>query len=418
RLHLGIGEGGIDLFVELADDLGRRGLWCADAKPDARLVARHELSHRRDVRQRVRARRSGDCESAQLASPDVLNRSDSGGEVDLRLACEEISKCRPRAAIGQVNHVDAGHHLEKLAGGVAVSSGARRRHGELAGIGLGIGDELGNRLGRNRRVHHHDEAASDDARDRRDVADEIEVFSFWTTSFVAFNGDSLRELASQFLALAEKQMATVPLMIGHRMMGSVLHTGAFAEGRSHLDRAIALYNPPEHRLLTTRFGQDIRVAALSYRSWALWMLGYPDAALLDTSRALEEAREIGQAATLMYALVHALLIHIQCGNYAAANAEADELITLANKKGALFWKAQGMAKQGCILAVTGKAAEAVQMITSGIAAWRSTGSTAWMPLYLSYLARAYAEFGQFEHAWRCIEEAMTAMETTKERWHE
>jgi class 3 adenylate cyclase/predicted ATPase len=244
------------------------------------------------------------------------------------------------------------------------------------------------------------------------------LFSFWTTSFVAFKGDALRELASQFLALAEKQTATVPVMIGHRMMGSVLHTGAFAEGRAHLDRAIALYDPAEHRLLATRFGQDIRVAALSYRSWALWMLGYPDAALVDTSRAVEEAREIGQAATLMYALVHALLIHIQCGNYAVANAEADELVALANEKGALFWKAQGMSKQGCILALTGKAAEAVQMITSGIAVWRSTGSTAWMPLYLAYLARAHAELGQFEHAWRCIDEAMMAAETTKERWHE
>src|SRR5262249_19863543 len=107
------------------------------------------------------------------------------------------------------------------------------------------------------------------------------LFSFWTTSFVAFKGDALRELASQFLALAEKQTATVPLMIGHRMMGSVLHTGAFAEGRAHLDRAIALYDPAEHRLLATRFGQDIRVAALSYRSCALWMLGYPESGHFD-----------------------------------------------------------------------------------------------------------------------------------------
>ena len=74
--------------------------------------------------------------------------------------------------------------------------------------------------------------------------------------------------------------------------------------------------------------------------------------------------------------------------------------------------------QGCILALTGKAAEAVQMITSGITAWRTTGSTFWMPLYLSYLARAYAELGQFENAWCCIDEAMTAAKTTKERWHE
>ena len=41
-----------------------------------------------------------------------------------------------------------------------------------------------------------------------------------------------------------------------------------------------------------------------------------------------------------------------------------------------------------------------------------------MPSYLSNLARAYAELNQFDDAWRCIEEAMTAAETTKERWHE
>ena len=41
-----------------------------------------------------------------------------------------------------------------------------------------------------------------------------------------------------------------------------------------------------------------------------------------------------------------------------------------------------------------------------------------MPLYLSYLARAHAELGQFEDAWRYIGEAMTTLEATKERWCE
>ena len=77
-----------------------------------------------------------------------------------------------------------------------------------------------------------------------------------------------------------------------------------------------------------------------------------------------------------------------------------------------------MMHQGCVLALTGKASNAVQMITSGITAWRSTGATMWMPLYLSYLARAHAELGQFDDAWRCIGEAMTAIETTKESWCE
>ena len=45
------------------------------------------------------------------------------------------------------------------------------------------------------------------------------LYGFWVANYVAFNGDVMRDLAAQFLALAEKQEATVPLMIGHRLMG-------------------------------------------------------------------------------------------------------------------------------------------------------------------------------------------------------
>ena len=37
------------------------------------------------------------------------------------------------------------------------------------------------------------------------------LYGVWAAHFIAFNGDALRELAVQFLALAEKQRATVPL---------------------------------------------------------------------------------------------------------------------------------------------------------------------------------------------------------------
>jgi len=102
-------------------------------------------------------------------------------------------------------------------------------------------------------------------------------------NLVAFNGDVMRELAVQFLALANKQTATGPLMMAHRLMGlSLLHTGEIADGRAHLDRAITLYDPAEHRPLATRFGQDIGAATLSWKSLAFWLLGYPQAALTDS----------------------------------------------------------------------------------------------------------------------------------------
>jgi class 3 adenylate cyclase len=93
------------------------------------------------------------------------------------------------------------------------------------------------------------------------------LYGFWVASYVAFNGDVMRELAAQFLALAERQGTTAPLMIGHRLMGvSLLTTGDVAEGRAHFDQGIALYDPAHHRPLATRFGQDAGVSNLSFRS--------------------------------------------------------------------------------------------------------------------------------------------------------
>jgi predicted ATPase len=245
------------------------------------------------------------------------------------------------------------------------------------------------------------------------------LYGLWNASFVGFNGDASRELSAQILTLAEKQGGTVPLMVGHRLMGMcLLHTGDIAAAQAHFDRAIALYDPVAHRPLATYFGQDVAVAILSFRSLALWMLGYPDGAFADANRAIKDAREIGQAATLMYALDITSLTLILCRNYEAANAQSDEVVPLADEKGTLFWKAWAMMNQGGMSVLTGRAADAVTTIISAIAIWRSTEATAHVPFYLPYLARAHGELGQFDDAWRCIGEAMTAVETTKETWCE
>ena len=61
------------------------------------------------------------------------------------------------------------------------------------------------------------------------------LYGFWVANFVAFNGDAMRELAAQFLALAEKQRSDSPANeSGIVIMGaSLLLTGDIAEGRAH-----------------------------------------------------------------------------------------------------------------------------------------------------------------------------------------
>jgi predicted ATPase len=200
---------------------------------------------------------------------------------------------------------------------------------------------------------------------------------------------------------------------------SLLYTGDIAEARVHLEQAIALYDPAEHRSLATRFGgQDAKVHALSCLSWALWLPGYPEAALVASHRALSDAREIGQVTTLMTTLALTTFSFIFGGDYATAKTQSAELILLADAKSGLYWKPLGILNQGWLLALTGKASNAVELITSGITAYRLTGSTNFIPLRLSHLASASAEIGQADEAWRSVGEAMTTMETSKERWLE
>ena len=148
------------------------------------------------------------------------------------------------------------------------------------------------------------------------------------------------------------------------------------------------------------------------------MYGRPDAALRDAECALKDAREVGQAATLLFALSLTGLTKILSGNYEAALAQSEEQESVGTEKDAVLRKAQGKIQRGCVCSLTNKSSEAVEMITSGLIEFRSTGATYFVPFYLSCLARAHTDLGQFDAAGRAISEAIAAFEATGERWWE
>jgi class 3 adenylate cyclase/predicted ATPase len=245
------------------------------------------------------------------------------------------------------------------------------------------------------------------------------LWGFWVANYVAFDGKALRELAAEFMALAEKQKTTGPLVVGHRIMGTtLLATGEIVAAKAHYDQAVALYDPAEHRQLATRFGFDPGLATLCYRSYALWFLGYPERALKDVGDALVSARESSQGATLLHSLALASLTYLLCRDYRTAGALADEEVALAREKGSLYHEAIGMLHKASVLAATNVPSAATQLFASGAAALQSTGSTLWLPFYLPFVGLAFARSHNFDDAWRCIGQATTMAETSGERRYE
>lgn len=243
------------------------------------------------------------------------------------------------------------------------------------------------------------------------------LYSLWQTYIAGFSGDVARQHAARILTLAEKQEAKVPLMHGHAAMGcSLLLTGNLVEALRHYDRVIALCDSVEHRPLKTQLSMDPQVAALIYGSLGRWMLGYPVTAFESAKQGLSKARETGNPAILMHAIALACLTQLISGNYTLAKQQTDELVELAEEKGSAYWKASGMLRRAGLLALTEKSSDAVSILTSAIGG--RPGTTLYSPIWLSCLARACGELGQFDDAWSYIGEAITAVEATKEKWYE
>ena len=177
------------------------------------------------------------------------------------------------------------------------------------------------------------------------------LYGFWIANYVAFNGDVVRELAAQFLALAREAGSDGPAHDRASHHGDYLavhgrHRGRPSAFRSRRSRFTILPS-------IVRWRRDL-ARMLGWRScpfvrWALWLLGYPEAALADADHALEDAREIGQAATLMYALYLTSSHPYPTAEITRQQARSSmSLSLLADEKGALFWKAIGMLDRGCI----------------------------------------------------------------------
>src|SRR6516162_5122114 len=85
----------------------------AQAKPRARLVARHEITEYRNVRQDLRARGRRHRQGAQLAGANILDPRLDRAKERLDLSAEQFRQ--RTTAIRHVQQVDASQRLEQLA---------------------------------------------------------------------------------------------------------------------------------------------------------------------------------------------------------------------------------------------------------------------------------------------------------------
>jgi predicted ATPase len=106
------------------------------------------------------------------------------------------------------------------------------------------------------------------------------------------------------------------------------------------------------------------------------------------------------------------------GDYPSAIKSIDEVVSLAEKSGALMWKVAASFSRGFVYALAGKPFDGLPLIETNVAAWQSAGAKMFKPLLLGYTARAYLDAGKFGSARQSVQEAMRVIQVTGERWFE
>jgi hypothetical protein len=109
------------------------------------------------------------------AGLDHAYHRQNAGEQRLHLAGHGAERRRPAAAIGHVHHLHAGERLEQLGRHVRAASRAIGRVVELARPRLRIGDELRERIDRQRRRHHQHGRRIGEQRNQLDLGLRIVV---------------------------------------------------------------------------------------------------------------------------------------------------------------------------------------------------------------------------------------------------
>jgi hypothetical protein len=214
-----------------------------------------------------------------------------------------------------------------------------------------------------------------------------------------------QELAEQLLHQAERQAEVAPRMLGHYLLGLVLfQRGVLGDAARHFEQAIAAYHPQEHRPLAHMYGIDLGVITRSLGALVLWLLGFPDRALVQSQEAWTLVQEVAHPLSQALAQVWLACLHQLRREAQAAHDRAAGSVALAAQQGfsALF-VAWATVPLGWALTRKGEWAAGIANLREGSEAALAAGSEQWRPYYLALRAEADASPAADDASERCVD---------------
>ena len=182
------------------------------------------------------------------------------------------------------------------------------------------------------------------------------------------------------LRLSRQRGDSAGLVLSYNSSGRDLYlAGRFALSRSHLEEALALYDPISHRSLVHEAGIHPHVNSMAPLGIVLFCLGYPDQALATSNAGIAEARKLAHQPSLAFSLAHCARLLSLLGDNAALDERTDQLVAVTTEQGFPQWRAQGAIYRGWLKVKNGDVSEGISLLRSGSAGARASAPVGIVP---------------------------------------
>jgi len=245
------------------------------------------------------------------------------------------------------------------------------------------------------------------------------LFGLHTVYFLRDEIRSAYGLAEQLLSRAQRVHDPALLLLAYEALGHASHQkGELLRAREQLEMAISLYDREHHRPLAFLIGFDPEVACLSYSTWTLWYLGYPDQALKIGNEALALAQGLSHPHTLAFAEFFFCVLRHFRREVLAVRESSERVISLSAEHGFTHWLASATSQRGWAMAEQGHHEDGIAQMLNAQATLHTIGAELGWPHFLSMPARAFIEKGRFDDAAIALTEALTLSFQREDRVYE
>lgn len=193
------------------------------------------------------------------------------------------------------------------------------------------------------------------------------------------------------------------LLEAHHALGvALLAVGNLVGALEHLEQAVAIYDPQQHKGHAQIYGHDPAAVCLMHAGWVLWLLGRPQQALRECNESIGFAHKLAHASTSATVEAFTACVQQWCGDVEAVEKLSASAIARSTEHDFGYYRAMAVILGGWALVQRGRAGPGIEQMRLGLQAFQAMGGAALSSYFSGLLAEGYAATGQTEQALKVL----------------